>query len=154
MKNIIYVGILAVSLFARSVQAGSSFICRSQNQLALLKIGDPRVEEGSYDECNGGAGDEMTNCQPHPYSVVVQDMFLKIRVKEGYLNGQTMLLRYGSMLQGSMIVVYREHALHLDVGMSHINPVPIIHMKVMAQGRIPGQPIEIANDVIPCKTLR
>lgn len=149
MKNLIWIPLTTVFIFCPA-GAYNTFLCRGQNQIALLNIGGQRIKVVSFNECNGGVGDEMTNCRPHDYQIPVQDAVIKLRVKEGYLNSQLELILQGTDFEGNDILLYRNYAFQLKIKGNNLSPS--IDIRVMAKGT-PGRPIEVQRDTLACKFL-
>ncbi len=151
MKKLICTIAVASALLINFARASQNYICRSQNQIARITIGELKSKEGSYDICNGGVGDEMTNCRLHTYHFQVREAAMKLRVKEGYLNSRMELVSYASGFEGFDILLYKEYALHIRLKGSDLNPS--LNIKVMAKGTR-GNPVEVGNHIVSCKLFK
>ena len=147
MKNLIVI-VLATTCFASSAFAERLFICDGQNQVAQLKISDPLIKNGSYDECNGGVGDDMTNCRTHNYQIQVRDVFIALKVNGDTLYSKMTLDDSESTINGFDIVIYKDNAIHLNLKGDKNNP--ILNLKFLAKGTR-GNPVEIGNYSLSCK---
>jgi hypothetical protein len=146
--NKIILTILIITSLSTHALAEKTYLCQNQNQTALLKTADPKTKIGTYDVCNGGVGDPMTNCKPYTFQYVVQDAVLKIKTKEGYLQSRMELITRGANFEGNDIVLYQGYALQLKVVGSSSST--LLMMTIMATGT-PGKPVQVGNYSIPCQ---
>lgn len=147
MKNLVVL-VLLTTCFASAALADSVFICGDSDLGAQLKISEPIIKNGSYNECNGGVGDEMTNCQTRSYQVSVQEVLITLKVNDDTLFSGVEVRASANKLNGFDMLVYKDNAIHLTLAGNKKSP--LLSVKFMAKGT-QGNPVEIGDYLLSCK---
>lgn len=147
MKNLLII-VLTVTGFVSSAMAESTFTCTGQDLTAHLTIGEARVKNGSYNECNGGVGDDMTDCHTRNYQIVVRDAVISLNIKEDTLESKMVLIADQDAVSGSDVLIYKGMAIQMTIGGKNTNP--IVNLKFMAKGQH-GNPVVVGDDSLSCK---
>jgi hypothetical protein len=145
--KIIVVIVLATTCLVTSAFADSTFICGSQNRVAHLTISDPITKNRSFNECNGGVGDDFTNCHSHDYQIQVQEVAITLKINGDELYSKMEMINTGSDTNGFTVLIYKDNAIHLTLKVNDYNP--ILNLRFMAKGT-PGNPVEVGNYSLPC----
>lgn len=146
MKNLIAI-ILVTTSFVSSAFADTTFVCGGSRQTAQLTITDPIIQKGSYNECNGGVGDEMRDCHIHNYQIELQFAVIALKIDNDTLYSKMKLIGSGSALNGFEMLIYKDNTIHVTLKGDKENP--FLNLKVMAQGA-PGNPVEVGNYSLTC----